>query len=71
MPAGVESLTRSERFASGLNAGVDQFGGVDDPGPLLEAVNRGAIPMARVDEAVRRVLRLKFEARAVRRSVRG
>jgi beta-glucosidase len=61
MPWGVESLTRSERFAKGLNAGVDQFGGVDDPGPLLEAVNAGAIAMTRVDEAVRRVLRLKFE----------
>ncbi len=61
MPWGVESLTRSERFAKGLNAGVDQFGGVDDPAPLLEAVKGGAIAMGRVDEAVRRVLRLKFE----------
>ncbi len=60
MPWGVESLTRSERFAKGLNAGVDQFGGVDDPAPLLEAVRGGAVPMTRVDEAVRRVLRLKF-----------
>ncbi|MET0293081.1 MAG: glycoside hydrolase family 3 N-terminal domain-containing protein, partial [Steroidobacteraceae bacterium] len=61
MPWGVEHLTRSQRFAKGLNAGVDQFGGVDDPAPLLEAVNAGAVPLARVDEAVRRVMRLKFE----------
>ncbi len=60
MPWGVEALTRAQRFAKGLNAGVDQFGGVDDPAPLLEAVSSGMVPLARLDEAVRRVLRLKF-----------
>ena len=61
MPWGVESLTVEQRFAKGLNAGIDQFGGVADPEPLLAAVKDGSVSVARIDAAVRRVLRLKFE----------
>lgn len=61
MPWGVEKLTQEERFAKGLNAGIDQFGGVNDPAPLVAALKAGTIDMARIDEAARRVLRLKFE----------
>jgi len=60
MPWGVESLSVSERFAKGVDAGIDQFGGVDDAAPLLEAVQRGALREARIDESARRILRLKF-----------
>src|SRR5690606_9413115 len=34
--------------------------GLDDPAPLREAVASGAVPMERIDEAVTRVLTLKF-----------
>jgi beta-glucosidase len=61
MPWGVEHLTASDRFAKGLDAGLDQFGGVDDPEPLLAAMRAGQIDMARIDASARRILRLKFE----------
>ena len=60
MPWGVESLSPEQRFALGANAGVDQFGGVSDPKPLLAAVAAGEVSRARVDEAARRILLLKF-----------
>lgn len=60
MPWGVEALTKPDRFAKGVAAGIDQFGGVDDPAPLLEAVRRGKVSIARVDQSVRRILRQKF-----------
>jgi beta-glucosidase len=61
MPWGVENLAEEDRYAMGANAGIDQFGGVDDPAPLLAAVKAGKVPLARVNEAARRVLRLKFD----------
>lgn len=61
MPWGVEDLSEVDRYAMGVNAGIDQFGGVDDPAPLMAAVNAGKISRARVDEAARRVLTLKFQ----------
>jgi len=61
MPWGVEDLAEEDRYAMGANAGIDQFGGVDNPAPLLAAVKAGKVPLARVDEAARRVLRLKFD----------
>jgi beta-glucosidase len=61
MPWGVEDLSEEDRFAMGANAGIDQFGGVDDPAPLLAAVKAGKVSLARVDQAARRVLALKFE----------
>jgi beta-glucosidase len=60
MPWGVEKLTQVERYALGVNAGIDQFGGVDDPAPLLAAVRAGRITPQRVDQSVRRVLLNKF-----------
>ncbi|MFM6829356.1 MAG: glycoside hydrolase family 3 protein [Novosphingobium sp.] len=61
MPWGVENLSEEDRYAMGANAGIDQFGGVDNPAPLLAAVKTGKVSRARVDEAARRVLRLKFD----------
>lgn len=60
MPWGVEALSQAERFAKGVNAGIDQFGGVDNPAPLLAAVRAGKVSPARIDESARRVLRQKF-----------
>ena len=42
-------------------AGLDQFGGVDDPAPLVEAVRNGAVPESRLDASVRRILLSKFQ----------
>lgn len=61
MPWGVENLSEEERYALGANAGIDQFGGVDNPAPLLAAIKSGKLSVARVDEAARRVLKLKFD----------
>ncbi|MEE3623857.1 glycoside hydrolase family 3 N-terminal domain-containing protein [Nitrospirillum sp. BR 11752] len=57
---GVEDLSTPARFAKGLEAGLDQFGGVDDPTPLLAAVKQGLVTEARLDQSVRRILALKF-----------
>ncbi len=60
MAWGVEDLTGPERFALAMDVGVDQFGGVMDVAPLLEAVNSGLIEEERIDEAVVRVLSRTF-----------
>ncbi|RSU47058.1 glycoside hydrolase family 3 protein [Sphingobium yanoikuyae] len=60
MPWGVETLSQQQRFAKGVEAGIDQFGGVDDPALLAAALKDGEISLARVDESARRVLELKF-----------
>ncbi len=61
MPWGVESLTKVQRFSKSINAGVDQIGGVDDGQPLADAIAAGALTQARLDEAVTRIMRVKFE----------
>lgn len=60
MPWGTQGLSKVERMAKGVNAGLDQFGGIDDNAPLLEAVRKGLVTEARIGESVRRVLILKF-----------
>jgi beta-glucosidase len=63
MPArawGVEYLSELERAARVLNAGVDQFGGEQRPELIVELVQTGAIPEARIDVSVRRLLSEKF-----------
>ncbi len=60
MPWGVEELSRVERFAKGINAGIDQFGGENDPSPLTQAVHDGLVSEARIDESVLRILEQKF-----------
>lgn len=57
---GVESLTRPQRIAKAIAAGMDQFGGVDDPAPLLEAVELGLVSEAQIDVAVTRILTQSF-----------
>jgi len=60
MPWGVESLMRAERFAKSIVAGVDQLGGEEDVATLIAAVEERLIPLARIDEAVFRLLVVKF-----------
>ncbi|WP_206020008.1 glycoside hydrolase family 3 protein [Pseudomaricurvus alkylphenolicus] len=58
---GVEGLTRVERFAKAVNAGIDQFGGVNDATALLKAMERGDISSGRIDQSVLRILQQTFE----------
>jgi beta-glucosidase len=60
MPWGVERLSIEDRLAKGVEAGIDQFGGFDDPAPMLAAIRSGKITQARLDDAVRRVMIIKF-----------
>lgn len=61
MPWGVEGLSRIERIAQSVNAGVDQLGGEEDVQALLSAVTSGLVSNARIDEAAGRLLKVKFE----------
>ncbi len=61
MPWGVERLTRAERFAKAINAGVDQIGGTEESELIVEDVHSGLISEARVREAAGRVLLQKFQ----------
>ncbi len=61
MPWGVESLTKTQRFAKGMNAGIDQFGGVDNGTPFVDAVTAKLLPITRLDEAVARIMVVKFD----------
>ena len=58
---GVEKLTASERILKAINAGVDQFGGESCPEYVVELVKAGKISESRIDQSVRRLLKLKFE----------
>jgi beta-glucosidase len=58
---GVEHLSDAERVLKALEAGVDQFGGESCPEHVLELVQTGRLSEARVDQSVRRLLRLKFQ----------
>ncbi len=61
MPWGVEDLSQDERFWKGVEAGIDQFGGVERPEIIIAGVKSGRLSEARVDESVRRVMIAKFE----------
>ncbi|HOX83796.1 MAG TPA: glycoside hydrolase family 3 N-terminal domain-containing protein, partial [Chryseolinea sp.] len=59
-PWGVESLSIGERHYKILMAGVDQFGGNNEMGPVIEAYNMG------VKEHGEEFMRSRFEQSAVR-----
>jgi beta-glucosidase len=59
-PWGVEGLSEAERHYKALMAGVDQFGGNNDAGPVVEAYGMG------VREHGEAFMRARFEASAVR-----
>ena len=58
---GVEHLSGAERVRKALDAGVDQFGGESCPELVVELVTTGRLSEARLDQSVRRLLRLKFQ----------
>ena len=56
------AANRVEAVAAGINAGIDMIMDPYDPEvckDIITAVNEKMIPMSRIDDAVRRVLRLK------------
>jgi beta-glucosidase len=58
---GVEQLSAVQRVRKALDAGVDQFGGESRPELVVELVESGNVPEARIDAPVRRLLRQKFQ----------
>jgi beta-glucosidase len=61
MPWGVEELTKAQRFAKAINAGIDQIGGSEEANLIVEDVRNGSISEARVREAAGRILLQKFQ----------
>jgi beta-glucosidase len=61
MPWGMETATRLQRFVKAVTAGIDQFGGEDDPSFLIQAVNQGLLSEARLADSAYRVLLQKFQ----------
>lgn len=61
MPWGVETMSPLERYAKGIEAGLDQFGGVNEAAMIVEAVRRGLVNEKRIDESVERILVTKFQ----------
>jgi len=61
MPWGVENLTREQRFAKSLRAGVDQIGGSDEASILIAAVRDGLLTRKRLEQSGYRVLLQKFQ----------
>jgi beta-glucosidase len=60
MPWGVEELSRVDRFAKGVHAGLDQFGGEHEPQALYTAVEQGLVSEERIDGSALRILVQKF-----------
>jgi beta-glucosidase len=60
MPWGVESLSKTERFAKAVDAGIDQFGGVTDTIPLLDAIKTGRVSEQRINQSVALILAQKI-----------
>ena len=58
---GVEHLSEAERVLKALEAGVDQFGGESCSEYVVELAKTGRLSEARIDQSVRRLLRLKFQ----------
>jgi beta-glucosidase len=59
MPArawGVEQLSEHARTAKLINAGVDQFGGENNPQLVIDLVESGEVSLARIDHSVRKLL---------------
>lgn len=58
---GVEHLGEVERVKKVLDAGADQFGGESCSQYVVELVRQGALPEERIDQSVRRLMRMKFQ----------
>jgi len=57
---GMQNKTEEERVLKIINAGVDQLGGESVPEIVVKLVKDGKVPIERIDESVRRLLKMKF-----------
>ncbi len=57
---GVEQLSVEERALKALMAGIDQFGGEACPEVIVQLVRSGQITEERINQSIRRLLRMKF-----------
>ncbi len=57
---GMQNASEEERVLKVINAGVDQFGGEEIPEIVVKLVKDGKVPMERIDNSVRRLLKMKF-----------
>ena len=57
---GLEGLSESDRFKKALDAGVDQFGGEELPGFIVDLVESGQVSEGRINTSIRRILKDKF-----------
>ena len=57
---GMQNATEEERVLKIINAGVDQFGGESVPDKVIKLVKDRKISMERIDNSVRRLLKMKF-----------
>ena len=60
-PWGMETASKEDRFVAAINAGVDQVGGAEDGSPIVSAVRSGRIAMERIDQAVARIMVIKYQ----------
>ncbi|MBC8380125.1 MAG: glycoside hydrolase family 3 C-terminal domain-containing protein [SAR92 clade bacterium] len=58
---GAEGMSVRERYKKSIDAGVDQYGGENDPAHIIDLVRSGELSEARIDQSVRRILLNKFE----------
>jgi beta-glucosidase len=58
---GVEELTVEERYKKAIEAGADQFGGDHTPEVIVGLVKSGEVSESRIDESIRRLLRVLFQ----------
>ena len=58
---GVEELNTEERVLRIIEAGVDQFGGESIPEMVVQLAKDGRLSEERLNESVRRLLRVKFQ----------
>ena len=57
---GLESKTVNERIAAAINAGTDVLSGFNSRQQIIDVVNAGLVSQARLDEAVKALLREQF-----------
>ncbi len=57
---GVIDLSMAERFAKGIEAGIDQFGGVNNTDVLASVISEGSVSMDRINASVTNIMEQKF-----------
>ena len=57
---GVEDLTVEQRYRKAIEAGTDIFSNDSTPEYVVNLVRKGEVPESRIDESVRRMLRIRF-----------